>query len=118
MRGASCRRKPPGDVIPVAASYLHAGNHFLKPGSPARIDAAQDIQCPRFRKAECDGAKGDGVEIFVIAAMANTTGSLADQLRECASSDDHAFMGHADAASMIETFGTIGGAMRTMRRTY
>ena len=39
--GASSWHKPPGDAIPVAASYLHAGNHFRKLGSPVKIDAAQ-----------------------------------------------------------------------------
>ena len=32
MHGAPCRRKPPGDVIPVAASYLYAGDQLRKLG--------------------------------------------------------------------------------------
>ena len=44
MLGASSWRKPSGDILPVAASYLHAGNHFRKLGSPVRIDAAQGFQ--------------------------------------------------------------------------
>ena len=45
MRGASSWREPPGRVVPVAASYLHAGNQFRKYGSSVKIDADQDIQC-------------------------------------------------------------------------
>ena len=44
MLGASSRRKPPGDAIPVAASDLHSGNHFRKLGSSARIDTAQGFE--------------------------------------------------------------------------
>ena len=36
-------REPPGRPLPVAASYLHAGNHFRKLGSTVKIDAAQDV---------------------------------------------------------------------------
>ena len=36
MRGASSRREPSGDVISVAASYLHPGNRFRKLGPPCR----------------------------------------------------------------------------------
>ena len=35
---------PSGHVMPVAASHLHAGNHFRKLGSAVKIDAAQDVQ--------------------------------------------------------------------------
>ena len=74
--------------------------------------------CPQYRKAECDGAKIDGVEIFVIAAMSNTSGALADQLRECASHEANAFINHADAETMRATFGTIGGVVKEVRRSY
>ena len=74
--------------------------------------------CPKFRKAECDGAKQDGVSIFVIAAMANTAGALAGQLRECASSEAHAFINTADAQAMRDTFGQIAGQIKPLRRTY
>ena len=43
MRDASSWRKPPGDAIPIAASYLRTGDHFRKPGSTVKIDAARDI---------------------------------------------------------------------------
>ena len=43
MLGASSWRKPPGDVMPAAASGLHAGNHVRKLGSTAKSDAAQDV---------------------------------------------------------------------------
>ena len=74
--------------------------------------------CPQFREAECEGAKTDGIEIFVIAAMANTSGALAQQLRECATSETYAFFNHSDASSMRETFETIGGTLRAVRRSY
>ena len=43
MLGDSSGRKPSGDVMSAAASYLHAGNHFRKLGSPVKIDAAQGL---------------------------------------------------------------------------
>ena len=43
MLGASSWRQPPGRPLPVAASYLHAGNHFRNLGSTVTIDAAQDV---------------------------------------------------------------------------
>ena len=43
MLGACSWRKPPKCAMPVAASYLHAGNPFRKPGSIVRIDAAQGV---------------------------------------------------------------------------
>ena len=43
MHGARSWRKPSGCPLPVAASYLHAGNHFRKLGSTVKIDAAQDV---------------------------------------------------------------------------
>ena len=44
MLGASSWRKPCGYVMPVAASYLHAGNHSRKLGSTVKIDTARDVQ--------------------------------------------------------------------------
>ena len=54
MLGARSRREPPGCPLPVAASYLHAGNHVRKHGSTrprglraapfVKIDAAQDVR--------------------------------------------------------------------------
>ena len=41
MHGASSLRKPPGDAIPVAASYLDAGNHFRKLGPTGRAVCAR-----------------------------------------------------------------------------
>ena len=79
---------------------------------------ASRAECPKFRKAECDGAKADGVELFVVAATANTTGPVARQLRECASSGEFAFINHRSAESMRATFETIGGAVRPVRRSY
>ena len=79
---------------------------------------ASRAECPKFRKAECDGAKQDGVSIFVIAAMANTAGALAGQLRECASSEAHAFINTEDAQAMRDTFGQIAGQIKPLRRTY
>ena len=78
---------------------------------------ASRADCPKFRKAECDGAKTDGIAIFVIAAMADTAGALADQLRECASSPDHAFINTENAQAMRDTFGAIAGQIRALRRT-
>ena len=75
-------------------------------------------ECPKFRKAECDGAKQDGVSIFVIAAMANTAGALAGQLRECASSEAYAFINTKDAQAMRDTFGQIAGQIQPLRRTH
>ena len=40
MLDASFWRKPAGDVIPVAASYLHGGNHSRKLGSTGRAICA------------------------------------------------------------------------------
>ena len=79
---------------------------------------ASRADCPKFRKAECDGAKTDGIAVFVIAAMASTTGDLAKQLRECASSADYAFINTKDAQAMRDTFGAIAGQIRALRRTY
>ena len=46
MLGASSRRKPPGDAIPVAASSLHAGNHGMSfigyPLLAMTIDSSND----------------------------------------------------------------------------
>ena len=78
---------------------------------------ASRADCPPFRKAECDGAKADGIDIFVIGAMATTTGALADQLRDCASSPDYAFINTQDAQAMSDTFGLIAGQLRPLRRT-
>ena len=44
MHGASFRRKPPGGVVPVAASDLSSGSPASKTGSTARIDAARGVQ--------------------------------------------------------------------------
>ena len=35
--------EPPGRALPVAASYLHAGNHFRKFGSTVQIASAQGV---------------------------------------------------------------------------
>ena len=78
---------------------------------------ASRADCPKYRKAECDGAKADGIAIFVIAAMANTSGALATQLRECASSPEHAFINTNNAQAMRDTFGQIAGQLRALRRT-
>ena len=43
MHGAPSWREPAGRHLPVAASYLHAGNHVRELGSTVQIDAAQDI---------------------------------------------------------------------------
>ena len=78
---------------------------------------ASRADCPKYRKTECDGAKADGIAIFVIAAMANTSGTLANQLRECASSPEHAFINTNNAQAMRDTFGQIAGQLRALRRT-
>ena len=75
-------------------------------------------ECPKFRKAECDAAKQDGVSIFVIAAMANTTGALAEQLRERVSSEAYASINTKDAQEMRDTFGQIAGKIQPLRRTH
>ena len=79
---------------------------------------ASRADCPKFRKAECDGAKEDGIGIFVIAAMANTSGALARQLTQCASSMDYAFINTSNAQAMKDTFTTIATQIQALRRTH
>ena len=43
MYGAPSRRERGVRTVPVAASYLRAGNHFPKFPSTVKIDAAQDV---------------------------------------------------------------------------
>ena len=56
MHGTSSLRAPAGYVIPIAASYLHAGNHFRKLGSTVKIDAAQDISRENFTDSRSESA--------------------------------------------------------------
>ena len=74
--------------------------------------------CPMWRAAECTSAKNEGVTIFTIGAMRNTEGNLAQQLRDCASSESYAFINTADVQEMYDTFDKIAGQLRPMRRTY
>ena len=75
--------------------------------------------CPKFRKAECDGAKtDDDITVFTVGAMKRTDGDLANQLKDCASSASYAFINTTDRQSMIDTFKEIAGYMRTLQRTH
>lgn len=44
MRGVPIRRDPPGRLVPVAATSLHAGSPFRKVGPTVKIDTIQDVQ--------------------------------------------------------------------------
>ena len=74
--------------------------------------------CPKWRAAECTGAKTDGITVFTIGAMKNTEGNFAQQLISCASSETHAFINTKDVQAMYDTFDQIAGHLRPVRRTY
>ena len=84
-------------------------------GIPCRLTVTG---CAPYRKTQCDAAKADGIAVFVISAMASTSGALATELRECASSPSHAFINTRDAQAMRDTFGAIAGQIQALRRTY
>ena len=76
--------------------------------------------CAEQREQECTAAKDAGITIYTIAAMHpdHVSGSLGQELRECATSEDHAFLNHHDVQALMDTFGEIGGKIRSVRRTH
>ena len=84
---------------------------------PNRRRCPED-QCPKHRAAECALAKADSVTVFTIGAMALTQAALAEQLRQCASSLEYAFTSHSSPQTMRDTFATIAGEMKKLRRIY
>ena len=74
--------------------------------------------CAPYRKTQCDAAKADDIGVFVISAMANTSGALSTELRECASSASHTFINTTNAQAMRDTFVAIAGHVRALRRTH
>ena len=86
-------------------------------GTPCRNAA---VPCDEQREQECTAAKDAGITLYTVAAMHpdNVSGSLGRELRECATSEDHAFLNHHDVQALMDTFGEIGGKIRSVRRTH
>ena len=79
---------------------------------------ASRATCAQFRSEQCALAKDAGIEVFTIGAMRNTISRLADQLTQCATTPDHAFINSAHAQEMRETFSHIAGSLKPLRRVY
>ena len=83
---------------------------------------APEFACRLPRREACAGAKEQDIEVFVVAAMdpAHVQGSLAHELRLCASADDdaHVFINNTDAAALEAAFKRISRSFTPLRRTH
>ena len=77
------------------------------------------------RTEACTLAKAQGIEVFVIAAMApeNITGGMAQSLRDCSSESDYpdqtfAYLDNPDAESLRQAFNEIGHRLHELRRVH
>ena len=81
-----------------------------------------DLQCESGlavgRNAACEAAKEDGIEIFVVAAMAPkfVSRELGAALRDCASSPEHAYINNPDAESLLDAFRSIATELVSLKR--
>ena len=118
--------------------------HPLDPNIEANVDVrkaivlltdGEDTRCGSYdpscdtsglaikREDACAAAKAQGTEIFVIAAMASVSSTLADGLRDCSSESDnpagsYVFLDHSDEDSLTATFTTIANQLHIVRRTH
>ena len=81
-----------------------------------------ELACRLPRREACTAAKNAGIEIFVVAAMhpEKVSGSLAHELRLCATADDesHVFINNTDAAVLEAAFETISRKLTPLQRTH
>lgn len=70
------------------------------------------------RAEACEAAKADGIEIFVVAAMAPELVSrdLGTALRACASSPEHAYINNPDAEALLDAFRSIATELVSLKR--
>ena len=71
-----------------------------------------------LRAAACTAAKNEGIEIFVVAAMAPrlVSGALGRDLRACASSPEHVYINNPNAPALREAFRSIASKLLAVRR--
>lgn len=81
-----------------------------------------DPRCLGPRREACADAKADGIEVFVVVAMApeHVSGRLERELRACATTDaeSHVFLNNATPADLAEAFQRIGKQLTPLRRIY
>ena len=70
------------------------------------------------RAEACEAAKAEGIEIYVVAAMAPELVSreLGAALRSCASSPEHAYINNPDAEALLDAFRNIATELVSLRR--
>ena len=70
------------------------------------------------RAEACAAAKAEGIEIFVVAAMAPefVSRELGAALRDCASSPEHAYINNPDAESLLDAFRSIATELVSLKR--
>lgn len=70
------------------------------------------------RAQACQAAKAEGIEIFVVAAMAPqfVSQDLGAALRDCASTPEHAYINNPDAEALLGAFRSIATKLVLLRR--
>ena len=70
------------------------------------------------RDGACEAAKAEGIEIFVVAAMAPefVSEDLGKALSDCASSPEHAYLNNPDSEALLDAFRSIATELVTLRR--
>ncbi len=102
----------------------HKAIVLLTDGRDTQCRERGDPGCERgggvSRTQACALAKGQGTEIFVIAAMVPDLieTEFAQTLRDCATSDDHVFLNNATAEALERVFAEIAGRLIALRRIY
>ena len=70
------------------------------------------------RDQACEAAKAEGIEIFVVAAMAprHVSRDLGRALRDCATSPEHAYINNPDTNALLDAFRSIATELVSLRR--
>ena len=112
----------PVDTSEAPYSDLRKILVLLTDGEDNMCDDSADPDCrsgvATLRAAACTAAKHEGVEIFVVAAMAPrlVSGSLGRDLRDCASSPEHVYINNPNAPALREAFRSIASKLLAVRR--
>ena len=70
------------------------------------------------RSQACEAAKADGIEIYVVAAMAprHVSWNLGRALRDCATSPEHAYINNPDTNALLDAFRDIATKLVSLKR--
>ena len=102
---------------------IHRAIVLLTDGEDNRDERGQGCwsgapRCTEPRREQCAGARNDGAEIFVVAAMIprEMSNVLGRELRRCATSECHVFAENFTPLDLEEAFAEIAGRLRGLRR--